>query len=201
MPRLPIDVDRRRGSVVSRIARSPGLWGIVAVVVAAWLILQKGDYSSLSNRFLDRFGFAALSLLVLIHAVVSVSPFPGEVVAVHNSMLLGFALGAACNWCGWMLAAAIQFGLVRRTARDVAPDPVVLARRIPAWLRKLPMDHPLFLIGGRWLPFGGHLVNTAAGVLSVSFRRHLWCSAISIIPVALLFAGIGHGWNAFQVGG
>ena len=111
MPRLPIDADRRRGSVVSRIARSPGLWGIVAVVVAAWLILQKGDYSSLSNRFLDRFGFAALALLVLIHAVVSVSPFPGEVVAVHNSMLLGFALDAACNPKAVRPAATTMLGL------------------------------------------------------------------------------------------
>jgi hypothetical protein len=58
----------------------------------------------------------------------------------------------------------------------------------------LPADHPLFLIVGRWLPFGGHVVNAAAAARA-SFRRHLWCAAVSIVPVEVLFSALANGWR------
>ena len=117
----------------------------------------------------------------------------GEVVAFGNSMLFGFNVGVVSNWAGWMLAAIIQYTLVRRAASDLELSDSRVWQRAPAWLQRLPLGHPVFLICGRWLPFGSHLVNTTAGVIPVPFHRHLWCAAVSILPIAVLVASLGSG--------
>ena len=180
--------------------RSPGLWSIVAVVVAAWFVHDLIDFSGGSEALRQRLGMAAMPLLILVHALVSVSPFPGEVVAFGNSMLFGFGLGVVSNWSGWMIAAVIEYGLARRTAIDLGIRQTPTWRRPPAWLRAVPLHHPVFLICGRWLPFGAHLVNTTAGVLPVPFWRHVWCSAVSILPVATLVAALGSGAALVRLG-
>ena len=92
-------------------------------------------------------------------------------------------------WVGWMLAAFLQYELMRRTAEDF--DFSGVQARMPSWLARFPVDHPAFLIVGRWLPAGSHIVNSAAGALGVPLWRHAWCSAIAIIPMALTVSGVG----------
>lgn len=163
-----------------------GLVVVLGFVLYAWLDAIGGP-----QEVSRRYGPAAAAFLVPTHAVIAVSPLPGEAVAVANGMIFGFWVGAVLNWIGWMFAAALQYGLIRRTAEGFEFDPT--SRKMPGWLRRIPVDHPLFLITGRWIPFGGHLVNTSAGAYAVPIWRHMWCSGISLIPVSMLFSGLANG--------
>ncbi len=176
------------GTIFKRVIKSRACWLILLVVLIGGGI-SKTNYFWAADRLFARWGVAVVAPFACVQALISVSPFPGELIAVHNSMLLGFSLGTVCNWIGWMLAAILQYSLARRLT--VEWRSLEVRTQMPTWMRGWPLDHPAFLICGRWLPMGGHLVNTSAGMLHVPWRRHLWCSAIGIVPVAVLFAGLG----------
>ncbi len=172
-----------------RLAASRGIQGIVLVLLFGWLFYSWIDTLGGTAAFRDRFGLTAIAILVPVQAVVAVSPFPSEVLVATNDSIFGFWQGAAMAWVGWMLAAFLQYELMRRTAEDF--DFSGMQARMPNWLSRLPVDHPGFLILGRWLPAGSHIINSAAGALGVPLWRHAWCSAIAITPMALVVSGVG----------
>jgi uncharacterized membrane protein YdjX (TVP38/TMEM64 family) len=171
------------------------LWvaAFVVLVLATWAGVVWLENAGLLSALRNRGGAGAAVALVFVHAAVAVSPAPGETVAIANSTIYGFGWGVVMNWTGWMIAAIVEFALLRGAIKSLAVEP---GRWTPRWLRRLPADHPLFLIAGRWVPFGGHIVNAAAAARA-TFRRHLWCAAVSIIPVAVLFSGLANGWRWF----
>ncbi len=147
----PVQVDAcgetpRPIPFVKRMVSSRGLLLIAVVVLGAWLMLRGVDAIGGGAVLRDRYGFASATILVPLHAIVAVSPFPGELVAFGNSILFGFWLGTVCNWTGWMMAAVIQYGLARRMAQDFDFDAATLRRT--RWLRTIPVHHPMFLIVG-----------------------------------------------------
>ncbi len=167
-----------------------------AVILGAWAVVAWLDARGVIAALQTRGGLAAAVALTLIHTAVAVSPAPGEAVALANSAIYGFGWGVVMNWTGWMLAAVVEFYLMRRTLRAFATDESA-TRWMPHWLRQFQADHPLFLIAGRWVPFGGHVVNLAAAS-KATFWRHCWCAAISIVPVAVLFSALANGWRIFS---
>ena len=153
-----------------RIVMSRGLRLILGFVLLAWLLVWWLDAFGGPRAFRDRYGLLAAVVLVPIHRVVSVSPLPGEAVAFANSLIYGFWFGSLFSWMGWMLAALMEYSLVHRAAKEFNLQAAF--ERLPQWLRRFPVAHPAFLIVGRWFPFGGHLVNCAAGAFSVGLWRH-----------------------------
>ena len=190
-PKTPESNPKR--SIAVSLLQSRALWGIALVIFVAWVGLDQLQRVGGPAELRARWGMAAMVPLILLHAVTSVSPFPGEVIAFGNSMLFGFGWGVFCNWSGWFLAALIQYALVRRAADDLDVRESKRWESLPRWLRDVPLEHPLFLICGRWLPFGAHIVNTAAGCVPVSWRRHAICAAVGIVPVAIVVAAFGSG--------
>lgn len=180
-------------SLIRRIVTSPGVWSIALVIAAAAVAQHYLGVIGGAETLRERWGLSALLPLIVVHGLVSVSPLPGEVVAFTNSMVFGFALGVVANWSGWMLGAIIEYRLVRKTTSDLRLDQLSSRVRLPTWLKSLPVDHPVFLITSRWLPFGCHIANTAAGAAAVPLWRHTWCSAIGILPLAVLVAAAGSG--------
>jgi uncharacterized membrane protein YdjX (TVP38/TMEM64 family) len=174
-----------------RLLTSRGVQMILAVMLFAWVFYGWIDTIGGPEEFRVRYGLVAAVVLVPVQAVVAVSPFPSEVLVFANSVLFGFWMGALMAWVGWIMAAFLQYGLVRRTAADFDFDAV--RKRLPTWIRRFPVDHPAFLIGGRYLPMGSHIVNSAAGAFGVPLWRHGWCSAVSILPMAFLVSGIANG--------
>ncbi len=154
-----------------------------------------GGFIGGAEVFRERFGPAAVLVIVPVQAVVAVSPFPSEILALGTSALYGFWGGALLAWCAWFLAAFLQYFVVQRTARDFDFDRV--RRRLPRWLRELPVSHPAFLILGRWFPYGAHIVNSAAGAYGVALTRHAWCAGVSIVPPALLISAVANGLLRF----
>jgi uncharacterized membrane protein YdjX (TVP38/TMEM64 family) len=160
------------------------LVGLLAVALVLAPLVERGDGVALVRT---RLGALAPLVLVLLQALVSFAPVSGEVLAAANGVLFGVWLGSLWTWLGWMGTAWLQYAAIRRTARDF--DFAARHAKLPRWLRRLPVDHPLFLIGVR-IPFGGPLANTAAGAFGVSPWRHTWCAAIGNAPRALFFAGL-----------
>lgn len=174
-----------------RLTQSRGFLAIVGFVVAGSLLVVWVDSIGGVQAFHDQFGSWAVFVIIPVQAVVAVSPFPSELLALGTSALYGFWGGALLAWCGWFLAAFLQYFVVQRTARDYDFDQA--RKRFPRWLRELPADHPAFLIFGRWLPFGPHIVNSAAGAYGVPLFRHAWCAGLSIIVPALLISAFANG--------
>jgi uncharacterized membrane protein YdjX (TVP38/TMEM64 family) len=134
-------------------------------------------------------------ILVPIQALLSITPFPSQVVAMPMALVFGFWVGTALVWCGWMIAAAAQYWIARRVAADF--DFEAARARLPRPLRELPAHHPAFLIVTRWVPGGSHVVNGAAGMYGVTLARHMACASVSIIPRAAFFSGVVNGIRWF----
>ncbi len=174
-----------------RAVHSRGLLGIFAVVVGgAALALWMRSYGG-AELMREQLGPLAALFIVPLQAVIAVSPFPSEVIALVTCTFYGFWGGALLAWSAWFVAAFLQYELVRRTARDF--DFERARRRFPKPLRDLPVSHPAFLILGRWLPYGPHVVNSTAGAYGVPLPRHAWCAAVSIVPPALVISGFANG--------
>lgn len=171
---------------------SPVLWTAALIVVVggalSWWTHSLGGSAGIRARY----GMAAPLVTIPVHIVVSVSPFPSDVICVGNGILYGFWLGAAISWFGWWIAALLAYGIGRRARVDF--DLAERLARLPRWLQRLPVSHPLFLICTRQIPWaGGYLTTVLPGAMGVSFVRHAWCAAIAIIPGAVVMAGIGAG--------
>jgi uncharacterized membrane protein YdjX (TVP38/TMEM64 family) len=90
------------------------------------------------------------------------------------------------------MASLLEHQIGRRARADL--DLEVQLERLPARLRRLPVDHPLFLIFGRQIPWaGGHITTFLPGAMAVPFLRVARCSALGIVPGAFFLAAIGAG--------
>lgn len=172
-----------RRALRSRALQALLLLCIVAVLLARWVGTQEG-----LTELREQLGPVAPAITVPVHAVIAISPLPSEVVAFANGLMYGFWGGAALSWLGWMLAALVHYAAARRAAADMDID--ALLQRAPRWLQRFPAEHPVFLIAGRWIPYGPQLVCTIAGAYGVRLLRFAACTAVSIVPVALFFAAL-----------
>ncbi len=173
--------------------RSAAFSALLAAAVAGILAgFALGAPESLVT-FHQRYGLAATFVLVPLQTLVSLSlsPVPSDVVGFALALIHGFWMGAFLIWVAWMAGALIQFSLARRAVDEARL--AKLLERAPAWIKRFDARHPVFLICGRWLPLGPHLVNTAAGIKKVPLPLFLVTATLGIAPVALLIAALASG--------
>ncbi len=176
-----------------RLASSRALLGLLAVSAAAWIAWAWLDIPRALAwaRGLDG-PIPALVLVPLQTAIsLSLSPIPSDVVGIALCVVYGFVQGSLLVWLAWMFGAWIEYALVRRIANRV--DTEAARSRLPSWLGRLPVEHPAFLICGRWFPLGPHLVNSAAGAAGIPLWRYTWTAAVGIAPVAMLVGAVATG--------
>jgi uncharacterized membrane protein YdjX (TVP38/TMEM64 family) len=160
--------------------------------VIATLLLRSLDSSGDLLAFQQSFGSFAPLFTVPIHIIIAITPFPSDAVSIGNGAIYGFAMGTALSWFGWWLAALLEFALGRRAREDFVLEASLA--RAPAWIKRFPIAHPGYLIGSRQIPWlGGHISTFVPGAMGVSWRRYVWCSAIAVIPGAVVMSGIGAG--------
>lgn len=165
---------------------------LVSVVVSGAVIYWIQSIGGISV-VRERYGETGLLISAVVHAALNLTPAAEFVPSgPANGAIWGFGLGSGVNWVGWMAASWVQFLIARRTLRDY--DLGEVRERLPVWLRRIPVDTPLFQIVGRSLPWlGNHIVNVASGALQVPPVRFLWCAALGLIGPSMLMAGIGAG--------
>jgi len=170
---------------------SPTVWMIVILVGIGGGLSHYLTSHDLRD-FRESLGPMAMAVTLPIHVVLALTPFPSDFVAIANGAMYGFAVGTPLSCFGWWIAAIIQFWIGRRARSDLELESV--GARLPQWLRRLPDDHPLYLMGVRQVPWlGMHLGSFVPGAAGVPFRRFLWCSAFGVIPGSLLMTAIGAG--------
>ena len=177
---------------LGRALRSPAAAGLVAVALAGWGLVETIDGLGGPEAIRARWGMWAAAVAVPTQVIVSVSPLPGEIVALANSAVYGFWLGMLFSWLGWMGAAFAEYALFQRLASDAAGDLAGRAR-LPGWLARLPVDHPAYLVCVRFLQFGSHIVNATAGAGQVSLARFTWTSALALIPGSAGISALANG--------
>lgn len=176
-----------------RILTSRALLVLLVISVLAWVAWVLLDIPTALAWARSLHGpIPALVLIPLQTAIsLSFSPIPSDVVGIALCVVYGFARGAFFVWVAWMLGAWIEYALVRRIANRV--DEEAARAKLPGWLQKLPVDHPAFLICGRWFPLGPHLVNSAAGAAGVPLWRYTWTAAAGIAVSALVISAVATG--------
>lgn len=179
-------------SLVQRVLRSGALYLILGLCFVAFWLTRWVESIGGPEGVWERFGLAAPAISVPLHAIIGVTPFPSDVIAIANGTIYGFWLGCVLSWLGWYIAAFIEFQIGRRANRDF--DISAWISRAPAGLRRFPVGHPAFIIGSRLVPWaGGHISTLLPGAMGVPLGRFAWCSALAIAPPALLMSGIGAG--------
>lgn len=177
----------RRSLVSSQVA-----FLIAGLLVIAFLLSRWVEGVGGPAGIWARFGWLAPALSIPLHALLAVTPVPSDIVSIANGTVYGFWLGAFFNWLGYFIASFIQYGIGRSIRHEFDVD--VWIARSPAWLRRLPVYHPAFIIGARFIPYaGGHLATLVPSAMGVDLVRFTWCTALAIVPSALVMAGIGAG--------
>lgn len=176
-----------------RLAGSRALLVLLAISVFAWLAWVLLDIPTALAWARSLHGPIPALLLIPLQTAISLSfsPIPSDVVGIALCVVYGFTRGSFFVWLAWMFGAWIEYGLVRRIANRVDED--AARAKLPGWLQKLPVDHPAFLICGRWFPLGPHLVNSAAGAARIPLWRYTWTAAVGIAPVAIAIAAVATG--------
>lgn len=121
--------------------------------------------------------------------MLAATPFPSEVVGVANGSIYGLWQGTLFGWISWWSAAMIVYTLARHGTHD--PNTGSLPARIPKWLTRLPVSHPVVLIIVRQLPFCFHAVNALAGATGVTVRRQAVTAGVSNLLYAFITAAAG----------
>lgn len=177
--------------LLARLLLSPTVYGIAGILLLA-AMLTRWLASNDPAEFRESFGSAAIGITVPVHIVLAMTPFPADLMAIANGGLYGLVLGTVLSCLGWWVAALLQFGLGRRARKDF--DLGNQRDHIPQWLQRVPVEHPLYLICIRQVPWlGMHIGSFVPGAAGVKLRRFAWCSAIGVIPGSLLMTAIGAG--------
>lgn len=184
---VPQPADR---SWWSRLLRSTTFWIFVALSMLGFVLVDWIDTVGGPVAVRQRFGLVAPALTITLHIILALTPFPSDAVSIANGAMYGFQLGVGLSWFGWWLAALAEFALGRRARVDFCLDTALA--KAPGWVQRFPVSHPAYLILSRQIPWlGGHISTFVPGAAGVSWKRYVWCSAIAIIPGALVMTGIG----------
>ena len=161
---------------------------VVAITAFVMVVLWYTEVDLVKIR--QRFGIIAPLVSVPVQAVVAATPFPSDVIVIANGAVYGYSHGVIYSYIGWFIGAMLEFYVVRSLKPAVAPEETL--EKVPKWLRRFPGQSPVFLIVGRQIPWGGAHITIVGGVMAgVSWRRFVICTAIAIVPGALLLPAIG----------
>jgi len=175
---------------------------LVCALLAAiwWLLAFLGMPDKLSSQALadwaDQGGtLGPLLMLLLMVLAVVVGPLPTLPVSAAAGLVFGLWAGTVIAVLGASIGAGLAFGISRLLGRDLA------RRKLPDNLLFAPQAPQAVLFWGilvtRLVPvFSFALVSYAAGLTAVSFGRFLLASILGMLPMTLVFVGIG---RSFQV--
>jgi uncharacterized membrane protein YdjX (TVP38/TMEM64 family) len=130
---------------------------------------------------------ASIALMIL-HSFV---PFPAELIAIANGMLLGPVWGTLVTWIGAMLGAALAFGLARRYGRPLVDRLVARKAWSGAEALRACCDARTLLLARLVPVISFNLINYAAGVLEVGWWRFLWTTGLGILPITVASVALG----------
>jgi uncharacterized membrane protein YdjX (TVP38/TMEM64 family) len=145
------------------------------------------------EHVLERLGWFAMPLAVVVFAVVASAPFSvTDALAIMNGVLFGPIWGSLVNALGLVLAAIIGYVVALRTS--AAFNVRERGEKLPRWARRFRIGSPMFLIVVRVIPgLGGTLATQTAAALRVPLIRQIYTMCIVAVPICTALA-IGGDW-------
>lgn len=168
------------------------LGALVAVLLAVFVVeqLRGWDDVRLLRERVDSAGPWGAVVFVAGYAVLCLLPTPKALITALGGVLFGWWLGALLSWVAALLGAAAAFGLGRALGRD-AVDRLTRGRIERA--DQLLADHGFgAVLAARLtpvLPFT--VINYAAGLTGVKWRRYALGSALGMVPGSLAYSALG----------
>lgn len=151
------------------------------------------------REFIRRSGWIGVVVSISLYAILGASPIPSEPLTVLLSTLYGPLTATMAAGVGNIIAALIEYYIGERIGS--VGDMVRRKEKLPWGLGKFPIDSPVFLITGRFLPgYGPKFVSLISGMFRVPLLRYLWTTAVPTFIGAAIFAYGGFGvLNGFGI--
>lgn len=156
--------------------------------VFCWMLLEFIDLLGGIDGVKQRYGEQASVVLFL---MMMAPPVPSEPFGAAIASLQGFFMGGALYWSALIIRSTIEYG----GGRFFLSDALAHTRKsvLPDRLKDVPLHHPAFLISGRWVPLGNHIVSVVAGAGRVHLGRYVVLTAIGTLPLAIIVSGVASG--------
>ncbi|WP_417565303.1 TVP38/TMEM64 family protein [Marinobacter sp.] len=171
---------------------------IVALLMAViWLLLRQLGMpasfapSVLSNWLANQGALGPVLLMLLMILAVVVGPIPTLPISAASGLVYGMVSGTAIAVAGALAGSLIAFYLARVLGRDAVQqkldtNPVFSARGSQRFL-----FIAVFLT--RLIPlFSFALISYAAGVTAIRVWHYTVATALGMLPMTFVFAGLGH---------
>lgn len=169
---------------------------LILVIIVCAILFQK--HSLEITQWIDKLGWFAPVLFVLIYCLATVLLFPTMVLTLASGAIFGPLIGTVLNLLGATGGSALAFLITRHF--------------LTAWVEKRKSQGVRRLIEGvnkrGWIsvailrlfplvPF--HLVNYGMGVTAIPFRLYVLTTFIFLIPAEIIYTYFGYaGMNALS---
>lgn len=170
---------------------------VTLLMVAIWLLLRQLGMpasfapSALSDWFANQGALGPVLLMLLMILAVVVGPIPTLPISAASGLVYGMVGGTAIAVAGALAGSLIAFYLARVLGRDAVQqrldtNPVFSARGSQRFL-----FIAVFLT--RLIPlFSFALISYAAGVTAIRVWQYTIATALGMLPMTFVFAGLGH---------
>ncbi len=170
---------------------------IAAIAVAAALVvggrsLPFADWLASFGAWIASLGPAGFVLYAAVYVAVTVLLLPAWLMTIAAGFLFGLVPGAAVVWPGATIGAAASFLIARYLARDRVARAAARDPRFAALDRAVGEKgwRIVFLLRmSAVVPFV--LSNYVYGLTAIRFWPYVAASATGMIPLTLLYAGVG----------
>lgn len=173
---------------------------LIVLVIAAsyWLLTSESRWlfrglDAMAN-WVEHAPVLTAVIFLLILALSTALTLPTvTILTVTAGFLFGSWLGTMLSIIGALCGAAITFIMVRRMAGDKVRN-FFSSGRLAGLVRLLERDAFFYLMGLRIVPVAPFFALNAAGALiRISLTRFLLATGLGLIPIMIIFAGIGAG--------
>ena len=163
---------------------------LLGVIVFALINREAIDFAQLEN-WVQRSGWAAPVLFVLVYAVVTVLFLPGSVLTLAGGALFGPWFGTLYNIIGATLGATIAFVIARYLGSEW------VSRKAGGKLKQLidgvEEEGWRFIAFVRLVPlFPFNLLNYALGLTRIALPHYVIASFIFMLPGTFAYTWLGH---------
>lgn len=162
-------------------------WTILGVLFVCLVIYLLARHTTFIENTLLAAGPWAPLAAIIFYTILAPTPITTDPITLIMGVTYGPLLGMAIAWIGNTCAALVEYAVGKRIALEHQrqhPE-----KDLPAFLKRLPVQSPAFLILGRTIPgYGGKIISILAGMHQVPLQRYIWTTALTNLLGSILLA-------------
>lgn len=177
---------------------------LLTVLAAAWVfgpLSQLADPAALARAAQQRARDWPLAPLAVVgvHVALGLVAAPASLLVAATTLTFGAWPGALYAFAGMMANAVVVYSLTRLVAREAVEAWIGrrVGSRVDAVNRLLARRGLIAVLLMRLTPFPYSLQNALAGAAHVAFGDFVVGTAVGILPVITVMAGVASQWDAW----